>query len=65
MEKVKLYELVAKNREHRDVRKLCDLLGVSRLMKESGVSASTKALYVWNPGRNEFYTVAGNVLANE
>ncbi len=121
---MKLFELVEKNREQRDVRKLCELLGVSRsgfyawrsrqesvrrqydqelthaiielhqgfrraygarrvhrqllqnglpcsvrrvsrLMKEAGVSASTKGLYVWNPGRHEFYTSAGNVLGQE
>lgn len=43
----------------------CSVRRVSRLMKESGVSASTKGLYVWNPGRHEFYTSAGNVLAEE
>lgn len=121
---MKLYELVEKNRERRDVRQLCDLLGVSRsgfyawrsrqesarrrydqtlkqaivelhqgfrraygarrvhqqlrrsglscsvrrvsrLMKESGIEASTKGLYVWNPGRHELYTSAGNVLGQE
>lgn len=43
----------------------CSVRRVSRLMKESGVHASTKGLYVWNPGRHEFYTSAGNVLAEE
>lgn len=43
----------------------CSVRRVSRLMKEAGVSASTKGLYVWNPGRHEFYTSAGNVLAGE
>lgn len=121
---MKLYELVEKNREHRDVRRLCNLLGVSRsgyyawrsreasarayydqalkeaivelhqgyrraygarrvhqhlrqqglscsvrrvsrLMKDAGVSASTKGLYVWNPGRHEFYSATGNVLGQE
>ena len=121
---MKLYELVEKNRDHRDVRRLCAVLGISRsgyyawrsrcesahrrqdkvlkgaivelhqgfrraygarrvhqqlrqkglpcsvrrisrLMKEIGVHASTKGLYVWNPGRHAFYTSAGNVLAED
>ena len=43
----------------------CSVRRVSRLMKEAGISASTKGLYVWNPGRHEFYTSAGNILAHE
>tara|TARA_B100000676_G_scaffold313417_1_gene394471 strand:- start:6205 stop:7062 length:858 start_codon:yes stop_codon:yes gene_type:complete len=121
---VKLYELVEKSRQGRDVRRLCELLGVSRsgfyawrsrpksersryddklketmvelhkgfrraygarrihqqlrknglscsvrrvsrLMKEAGIHASSKGLYVWNPGRHEFYSAVGNVLGAE
>ena len=43
----------------------CSVRRVSRLMKEAGISASTKGLYVWNPGRHEFYASAGNILAHE
>lgn len=35
----------------------------ARLMREIGISASTKGLYCWNPGRHEFYAATGNQLA--
>lgn len=116
-----LFELIEENRSGRDVRKLCQLMGVSRsgfyawlnrpksqrqrddenlshaihelhqgfrraygarrvhqllrrkgyvcsvrrvakLMKASGIEASSKGLYVWNPGRHEFYSSTGNQL---
>ncbi|MFC6327136.1 IS3 family transposase [Alloalcanivorax gelatiniphagus] len=43
----------------------CSIRRVSRLMKEAGVHASTKGLYVWNPGGHAFYTSASNVLAED
>lgn len=120
---MKLFELVEKNREGRDVRKLCGLYGVSRsgfyawrsrleserkrydqvlseaitelhqgfrksygarrvhqelkqkglscsvrrvtrLMKQAGIKASTRGLYVWTPGKYEFYSSTGNQLAS-
>jgi len=119
---VKLYELVEKNRTPGNVRRLCDLMGVSRsgfyawkarpesehtrydrelttaiaelhqgfkrsygarrvhqelkragytcsvrrvsrLMKTCGIKASTRGLYVWTPGKHEFYSATGNQLA--
>ena len=55
-------------RVHQQLRRdgfACSVRRVSRLMKEAGVHASTKGLYVWNPGKHAFYTSAGNVLAED
>ncbi|WP_235901883.1 IS3 family transposase [Alcanivorax sediminis] len=55
-------------RIHQQLRKngfSCSVRRVSRLMKEAGIHASSKGLYVWNPGRHEFYSAAGNVLGAE
>lgn len=55
-------------RLHRQLRRNgfpCSVRRVSRLMKEAGIHASSKGLYVWNPGRHEFYSSAGNVLGAE
>ena len=32
-------------------------------MRESGIKASTRGLYVWTPGKHEFYSSTGNQLA--
>ena len=32
-------------------------------MKASGIKASTRGLYVWTPGKHEFYSGTGNQLA--
>lgn len=55
-------------RLHQQLRKngfTCSVRRVSRLMKEAGIHASSKELYVWNPGRHEFYSSAGSVLGAE
>ena len=41
----------------------CSRRRVNRLMREMGIKASTTGLYMWCPGRHEFYTAAGNQLA--
>jgi len=41
----------------------CSRRRVNRLMREMGIQASTTGLYMWCPGRHEFYSAAGNQLA--
>ena len=41
----------------------CSVRRVNRLMKEAGIKASTTGLYIWRPGIQEFYSCAGNHLA--
>ena len=41
----------------------CSVRRVARLMKDAGVSASSKGLYTSNPGRHEFYSATGNLLS--
>lgn len=41
----------------------CSRRRINRLMREMGIKASTIGLYMWCPGRHEFYTAAGNQLA--
>ncbi|WP_370981591.1 IS3 family transposase [Agaribacterium sp. ZY112] len=38
----------------------CSIRRVSRLMKELGIKASTRGLYTWSPGLNEFYAATPN-----
>lgn len=40
----------------------CSKRRINRLMRELDIKASTTGLYVWSPGRNEFYSCAGNQL---
>lgn len=41
----------------------CSVRRVNRLMREMGIKASTTGLYVWCPGKHEFYSATGNQLA--
>lgn len=41
----------------------CSVRRVNRLMREMGIKASTTGLYVWCPGKHEFYSATGNRLA--
>ncbi len=53
-------------RVHEGLRKKglsCSIRRIRRLMKEMGIKASTTGLYVWTPGKHEFYSSAGNQLA--
>lgn len=43
----------------------CSVRRVNRLMREVGIKASTTGLYVWCPGKHEFYSSTGNQLAKE
>ena len=43
----------------------CSRRRINRLMKESGIKASTVGLYAWRPGQHEFYSQTGNQLALE
>lgn len=55
-------------RIHRALRKngfSCSRRRINRLMRESGIKASTAGLYTWCPGRHEFYASTGNQLAKE
>lgn len=40
----------------------CSRRRINRLMREMGIKASTTGLYVWNPGKHEFYSATGNQL---
>ena len=40
----------------------CSKRRVNRLMKELGIKSSTLGLYKWRPGRQAFYSAAGNQL---
>jgi len=40
----------------------CSKRRINRLMREMGIKASTTGLYTWSPGRNTFYSCAGNQL---
>lgn len=40
----------------------CSRRRVNRLMRESGIKASTTGLYAWRPGQHEFYAATGNQL---
>ena len=54
-------------RIHRALRQqgfLCSVRRVTRLMKASGITASTRGLYTWTPGKHAFYSEAGNQLAD-
>lgn len=53
---------------HQTLKRLgyaCSVRRVNRLMREVGIKASTTGLYVWCPGKHEFYSSTGNQLANE
>ena len=41
----------------------CSVRRIRRLMRELGIKACTTGLYVWTPGKHEFYSSAGNQLA--
>lgn len=40
----------------------CSVRRIRRLMRELGIKACTTGLYVWTPGKHEFYSSAGNQL---
>ncbi len=40
----------------------CSRRRINRLMRESGIKASTTGLYAWRPGQHEFYSATGNQL---
>lgn len=40
----------------------CSRRRINRLMKEMSIKASTTGLYVFNPGKHEFYSATGNQL---
>ena len=42
----------------------CSVRRINRLMREMGIKASTTGLYVWTPGKHEFYSSTGNQLAS-
>lgn len=44
---------------------ICSVRRIRRLMRELGIKASTTGLYVWCPGKHEFYSATGNQLAKE
>ena len=52
-------------RLHQELRRIgltCSVRRVTRLMKENGLKASTRGLYSWSPGKQEFYSATGNRL---
>ena len=52
-------------RLHRELIKRgypCSRRRIHRLMRESGIKASTTGLYAWRPGQHEFYSATGNQL---
>jgi len=42
---------------------ICSKRRINRLMRELNIKASTTGLYVWMPGKHEFYSSTGNQLA--
>lgn len=42
---------------------VCSVRRIRRLMREMGIKACTTGLYVWTPGKHEFYSASGNQLA--
>ena len=52
---------------HQELRRkgfTCSVRRINRLMREMGVKASTTGLYVWCPGKHEFYSATENHLAS-
>ena len=40
----------------------CSRRRINRLMRETGIKASSTGLYAWRPGQHEFYSATGNQL---